>query len=92
MELMTCSEFAAAYNISLSKVRSMCQTGELPALKIGVGWRINREKAEVMLLDLFDNRNAQEPNKPPKTRRFKVVQKRKFDFLTELERAKGKCV
>lgn len=92
MELMTCSEFAGAYNISLSKVRSMCQTGELPALKIGVGWRINREKAEAILSDLFDEKVAPKPSKPRKTQSLKVAPKRKFDFLAEINRARGKSV
>lgn len=89
MELMTCSEFAGAYNISLSKVRSMCQTGELPALKIGVGWRIDREKAEAILTDLFNQKIAHKPKEQHKTRLFRAKTSRKFDFLAELDKAKG---
>lgn len=92
MELMTCSEFAGAYNLSLSKVRSMCQTGELPALKIGVGWRINREMAEGVLLDLFNNSSAHRPARARKSRPIKTKAGRKFNFLAELDQAKGRIL
>lgn len=90
MELLKVNEFAVAYNLSVSKVRDMCQKGILPACKIGVGWRIEREKAEGVLIDLFDNKIAHKSNKPRQTRPIKVKPKRNFDFLAELSRARGK--
>lgn len=89
MELLKVNEFATRYNISVSKVRNMCQNGELPACKIGVGWRINADKAEGVLLDLFDNKIAHKSSQPRKTRPIKVKPKRNFDFIAELNRARG---
>ena len=89
MELLKVNEFAALYNLSISKVRAMCQTGELPACKIGVGWRIDREKAEAILTDLFNQKIAYKPKEPHKTRLFRAKTSRKFDFLAELDKAKG---
>lgn len=90
MELLTCGEFARAYNISISKVRDMCQKGELPALKIGVGWRINRERAEDVLSSLFEEKVAQKTAERSKTKVFRAKPRQNFDFLAELSRARGK--
>lgn len=89
MELLKVNEFAALYNLSVSKVRDMCHKSILPACKIGVGWRIDRERAELVLSSLFDNKVAHKSKEPCQTRRIKVKTSRNFDFLAELDKAKG---
>lgn len=89
MELLKVNEFAARFNISISKVRQMCQKGELPACKIGVGWRIDAEKAIGVLSILFDKKCSQKRN-------FKVTRAYKprpdFDFKAELAKLRSKAV
>lgn len=46
MELLTIKQAACRFNISVSKVRQLVNNGKFPAAKIGVGWRIDAEKAE----------------------------------------------
>lgn len=92
MELLKVNEFAARYNLSPSKVRDMCYQGELPAAKIGVGWRIEVEKAEAILSSLFD---AKSPQKQPSKHTRAVVRvkpKQDFDFAAELAKLRGKTV
>lgn len=89
MELLKVNEFANRFNLSISKVRAMCQTGELPACKIGVGWRIDVEKAEQVLSILFDRKTSQKRNFST-TRAYKP--RRDFDFKSELARLRGKAV
>lgn len=89
MELLKVNEFANRFNLSISKVRAMCQTGELPACKIGVGWRIDVEKAEKVLSILFDKKRSQKRNCNA-TRVYKPSGN--FDFKRELARLRGKAV
>lgn len=46
MELMTVRDYAAHVRSSESTIRNMCRQGILPSVKIGVGWRIDVERAD----------------------------------------------
>ena len=89
MELLKVNEFASRYNLSVSTVRAMCQKGDLPAAKIGVGWRIDAEKAEGVLSVLFDKKGPQKRQNCVK-RRIIARPKQGFDFAAELAKLRGK--
>lgn len=44
-ELMTVAEFAKYAKVCEVTVRRNCQSGKLPAIKVGHSWRIITEKA-----------------------------------------------
>ena len=92
MELLKVKEFAAKYNLCASTVRNMCLNGDLPAAKIGVGWRIDVEKAEAILSSLIDNKGPQKRSSKRTRAVVKTRPKRDFDFATELARLRGKAV
>ena len=89
MELLKVDEFASRYNLSKSKVRAMCKAGELPSAKIGVGWRINVQEAEVVLFNLTSIKPSQKPTGERRGRVLKPIHKEKFDFMGELAKLRG---
>ena len=66
MEILTIKQAAEKFNISVSKVRELVNTGKFPAAKIGVGWRIDAEKAEgyinVLITEKIASTKATAPN------------------------------
>lgn len=66
MELLTVKQAAERFNISVSKVRELVNAKKFPAAKIGVGWRIDAEKAEgyinVLITEKIASTKASAPN------------------------------
>lgn len=58
MELLTVKQAADRFNISVSKVRSLIKSGDVPAAKIGVGWRIEASRLEGYINVLMEQKNA----------------------------------
>lgn len=46
MELMSVRDYARKVSSKEATIRNMCKKGILPSVKIGVGWKIDPEKAD----------------------------------------------
>lgn len=56
MKMMTVKEYAEHVSSNPSTIRTMCRSGVLPSVKIGVGWRIDADRADRYFADLMDSR------------------------------------
>lgn len=56
---MTVREYAARVASSEKKIRDLCKTGELPSLKIGVGYKIDIRRADEYFARQIDRRQAE---------------------------------
>lgn len=85
MELLTIKQAAERFNISVSKVRELVNAGKFPAAKIGVGWRIDAEKAEGYINLLIAEKVASTGLTVPKYKVSKRVIKTPTDYLARLK-------
>lgn len=53
MTLLTVKEYAERINLPVSTLRSLCKKKEIPAVKIGVSWRIDPETADEAIQKMF---------------------------------------
>lgn len=81
MEVTFCTvqDYAKRISASVKTVREMCKSGKLPAVKIGVGWRIN--------LQLADEQLARKAEENLRSCRAKKTNK-SFDFLAAIQKCK----
>lgn len=76
---LTVKEYAEHVSASERTISAMCRTGKLPAVKIGVGWRIN--------LQLADEQLARKAEENLKSCQAKKTNK-SFDFLAAIQKCK----
>lgn len=51
MEILTLEEVAKILNLKVSTIRKYCRHGELPCIKIGRSYRVEKKDLENFLLD-----------------------------------------
>ena len=85
MELLTIKQAAERFNLSVSKVRTLVSEGKFPAAKIGVGWRIDAEKAEGYINVLIAQKVASTGHSVAKIKVSKRSIRTKSDFLACLK-------
>ncbi len=87
---MTVKEYAKRVSTSTATIYTMCQKGQLPAVKIG-GWRINVARADKMLEEKIDQRLAEfAPKVVPKV--YIRGQNADKDYLQQLAQMRKRVV
>ncbi|GAA4176052.1 helix-turn-helix domain-containing protein [Gryllotalpicola koreensis] len=51
---LTTADCAEILNVEIADVTSLVETGELPAIKVGAQWRIEREVLESYIASLYE--------------------------------------
>lgn len=85
MELLTVKQAAERFNISVSKVRELVNAKKFPAAKIGVGWRIDAEKAEGYINVLIAEKSTSTGRSTPNYKITKRNIKTPDDYLARLK-------
>ena len=58
-EMLTTAEVADLFRVSQLTIRRWCASGMLPALKLGRGWRISKERLDSLIEEQIDIGMAQ---------------------------------
>ncbi|WP_344775073.1 helix-turn-helix domain-containing protein [Gryllotalpicola kribbensis] len=73
VRFLTTADCAEILNVELADVTALVETGELPAIKVGPQWRIEREVLESYIASLYEEQ-----------RRRALWEQSDFASLTEL--------
>ena len=91
MRMMTVKAYAEKMASSASQIRQMCADGILPAVKVGKGYKIDVERADLYFARKIDERLSEARKKDD--RKIIRANKRKSEstFLAKLDELKKKA-